>query len=355
MERRVVGVAGLAKNTGKTTAISCLLRELNKDGCPLAVTTIGYDGEELDNVTGLPKPRVYLQEGNIFATAHSCLQQSSVKATVRQETDIFTPLGMVVVAEVLGAGNVILAGPQTASGLKQIITILQGMGSKIILVDGALNRLVPMIAVDVLVLATGAARNTELTSLTKEIETISRLFLLPEMKGIPSLEEEEMIVCWDGEICRRFNSSSLLSREQLNQIKDCLIRGGKYCYIPGAVSQELLFQLLTEDGLFRNGRGIIIHDIFRLLIGGHLVEYFRPGLAELLLDRLYVLHQVDLLAITVNPFFPDYRIGDKDYQPEYVDGDRLKEKISAVVELPVIDIEADGCGKLVKYITTMVC
>jgi cobyric acid synthase len=44
-----VGIIGTAKNDGKTTTLSALLRSLKNR--KIAVTGIGYDGEEIDNIT----------------------------------------------------------------------------------------------------------------------------------------------------------------------------------------------------------------------------------------------------------------------------------------------------------------
>jgi hypothetical protein len=55
----VVGIAGTAKNTGKTTTLSAIMGEARKEpALVLGLTSIGYDGEGFDNVTGLPKPRI---------------------------------------------------------------------------------------------------------------------------------------------------------------------------------------------------------------------------------------------------------------------------------------------------------
>ena len=60
---RIVGIAGTAKNTGKTTALNALLRAAHEHGTLVGVTSIGYDGESIDTVTGLPKPSIFLEAG----------------------------------------------------------------------------------------------------------------------------------------------------------------------------------------------------------------------------------------------------------------------------------------------------
>ncbi|MGE5542148.1 MAG: hypothetical protein ACM3WT_03850, partial [Bacillota bacterium] len=72
-----VGVAGTAKNTGKTTTLMGAMRECQERGRLVRLTSIGYDGEDVDNVTGLPKPRIYCDRGTMFATASECLKAGS--------------------------------------------------------------------------------------------------------------------------------------------------------------------------------------------------------------------------------------------------------------------------------------
>ena len=64
----ILGIAGTAKNTGKTTTTNAILACLRKRGIAVFLTSIGYDGENLDNVTGLPKPKIPVEPGDIIAT-----------------------------------------------------------------------------------------------------------------------------------------------------------------------------------------------------------------------------------------------------------------------------------------------
>ncbi|MBU4562316.1 hypothetical protein KKB17_02785, partial [bacterium] len=59
MSSKVLGILGTAKNTGKTTTTSALLEIANNKNLSVGITSIGYDGEDIDNITGLPKPRIF--------------------------------------------------------------------------------------------------------------------------------------------------------------------------------------------------------------------------------------------------------------------------------------------------------
>ena len=62
---RVIGIAGTAKNTGKTTTLVASIKFFAENQ-KMFITGIGYDGEDFDNLTGLPKPRVFVPEGRLL-------------------------------------------------------------------------------------------------------------------------------------------------------------------------------------------------------------------------------------------------------------------------------------------------
>ena len=83
---RLIGISGTAKNTGKTTTTIELLNQSCASGARVALTSIGYDGENRDNVTGLPKPRFHLQAGIPFATAADCLRACTAEYEIVHRT-----------------------------------------------------------------------------------------------------------------------------------------------------------------------------------------------------------------------------------------------------------------------------
>ena len=160
-----IGFAGTAKNTGKTTAALHILGLARSAGLHCGLTSIGYDGENKDNITGLPKPRYFLHPGTILATAESCLKGGSAACRVIERTGVQTVLGPVLVAEVTGPGLVVLAGPNRQSDLRVVFQRFSGLGIDLALVDGAFNRIVPLAATDGLVLSTGAALDERIPTL----------------------------------------------------------------------------------------------------------------------------------------------------------------------------------------------
>src|SRR6516225_3055913 len=143
-----LSLIGLSKNVGKTTTTNHLLETLISEkhyrSDELALTSLGLDGEAIDALTGLPKPRYIPQAGLLVATtAELLLQAESHGAQVERLLQLSgrTALGPVFLARVLHSGKVIIAGPTLLHDLRTAIDQFARIGARLILVDGAINRL----------------------------------------------------------------------------------------------------------------------------------------------------------------------------------------------------------------------
>lgn len=182
MNPPVLGCVGTAKNTGKTTALTAILREARRHGYRVALTSIGYDGEELDNLTGLPKPRVEVAPGDLVASALPCLERAPAAWELVTDCRVATALGPLVLIRVTSPGRVILAGPTHRRGLATLCRLLATRREvDLVLVDGAFGRLSPLARADGLVLSTGAARSRDLDTLGREARAIAGLLSLPRL------------------------------------------------------------------------------------------------------------------------------------------------------------------------------
>lgn len=106
-----VGIVGTWKNTGKTTTLSYLLSKLINKKLRIAVTGIGYDGEEIDNITALPKPRLLFERDTVVTTSEKCLKNVDLFYKILEKTEHKTALGNVLIVETLSPGMIVVAGP----------------------------------------------------------------------------------------------------------------------------------------------------------------------------------------------------------------------------------------------------
>jgi len=329
----VLGCVGTAKNTGKTTALTAILQEARRRGYRVALTSIGYDGEELDNLTGLPKPRVEVHAGDLVGTARPCLEKSPLGWDLLADCGVSTALGPLVVARVTSPGRVILAGPAHRRGLGRLCRLLAArQESDLLLVDGAFGRLSPLGRAQGLVISTGAARSVDPEVLGREVHALTRLFSLPRhrlqgcrLRHLQS-EDECRVAAWQ-------------------------LAGGQTVLILGMVTLAGLAWLADMISGMEAGKG------WGRLLFAHPVQLLLAGPAERVLEVVYRLESLGpglavvggpaILAVTVNPFYPRL-LGPNRFRAARLDASQLKARVAEHVgsQIPVIDVKRDGPEQL---------
>jgi uncharacterized NAD-dependent epimerase/dehydratase family protein len=153
---RSVIVVGTAKNAGKTTTFNALRAVAQRRGVPIAVTSIGRDGEPADALDGQAKPRVRLTPGTLVALAAGLVPRTP--ALVILDGGAASALGRTVFARVVLPTTCELAGPPTARAMRATIDRLCALGEGPVFVDGAIDRVAPLAGGDdAVIIATGAA------------------------------------------------------------------------------------------------------------------------------------------------------------------------------------------------------
>lgn len=352
----IIGIAGTAKNTGKTTTTSVILGELYEKKIQVGLTSIGYDGEEIDNITGLPKPRLLLNKGTILATAEKCLKAGSAVYDILETTNISTPLGKICIVKVVEEGLAVVAGPNKGSQLRYVEDkMIKNLNCKVILVDGALNRIAPMIETDGIILATGASRHLNPDILAQETRALQELLTLPEV----SLSEQEYFLNMNKItlVCKNhyketysLKYGSLIDMETKNSIL-LKIKKTDIIYIPALISEPVFEQLNDEISDLWANKTLVVRDPIRLITGGR-PEKILNGIKKIKEKRgnVKVLKNLPLLAVTVNPFYPKYRFDKNSYEPGYIDRNKLIKKMRSNLSVPVIDVKYDDPSILMENI-----
>lgn len=352
MEQKVIGVAGTAKNTGKTTTINELLKEVFNRKLISGVTSIGYDGERSDNITQLSKPRIYFKKNSFVASTKKCLKVSKAEVEIIKETNITNPLGRVVIGKIIKEGSVVLAGPNNSNDLKLIIDYFKKYDCDLIFIDGALNRLSPMIVADEIILATGAAKDKNINQLLHESKIIDKIFNLPEVFLPKNIDKSQKIICFQSDkekdelVNKEFEHGSLLLEEVSLDILEQFKNGLNSCYIPGAISIKILNRLFSNKDINWNKKTVIFHDPLRILIGFQLEKHGERLCKNITRGIMGVNEQVILRAIIINPFYPKYRVKQKSYVSSFIDADKLKHMMENNLDTEIINVKKEGVKKI---------
>lgn len=304
---RVITLVGNAKNAGKTTVLNAILRILRPE--PVAITSIGLDGELIDNVTALPKPRIFVDRGTIVATAEECLKSTEAVCEVLGETGIRTPLGPVVILRVLSPGNILVAGPSTIAGMDAVVRDLRTRQTGKVLIDGAFSRKSLVRSGEACIFVVGAVKSPVLADVVDSCRLAVRQFSLPPVSsGLPDLSgvTRPAVLFRDGTPAPLSADSAL---DDPKSILEALPEGAEQLFLPGSLGPAFAREWIRR-------RKTPLPDLI-LRSPAHLV------LPDPLLDSLFrmktairVLHPVRLIGIAYNPFspvgpgFPDAAFGE---------------------------------------------
>ncbi len=305
---RIIAVIGMAKNAGKTVALNELIAEASENSLRLGLTSIGRDGEKVDVVTCTDKPTIYVESGTLLATAEGLFDCSEARLELLEITDYGSSMGRILIARVISAGNVQLAGPCTNSGIREVSERMLAYGARLVLVDGALDRVSsasPSIA-DAAVLSTGAVLSRDMNKVIEQTVHRVRLFQLeavPERwikdisdelgyaPGITLLEEHE----------HRLERIDLPVKTALNAgkaIADAMNSSTRYVIISGALVTKTLTDVIQATRAYKHVT-FVVRDATRIFIDHRDWLHFQK-----LGITVQVADPVDILAVTVNPYAP---------------------------------------------------
>ncbi len=336
-----IGIVGTWKNTGKTTVLSFLLNELTKQKKRIAVTGIGYDGEEIDNITNLPKPRLFFERDSIVSTSEKCLLNTDLFFKVLEKTDFKTALGKIDVINTLSSGMVVVAGPNKKSSLQSFFALLEKYGIDILLIDGSLNRIAPLSIADYIIFATGASRSTDINFLAEETKAIEYFFNFPKNNHVI---DTNVVNLSNLNNKVNFKFSSVLDEEDAKNISQNFIDGDNYLVIPKLLAENALIYLINNTPQNVKINLTVESPISFLLSGSpinlstYVKQFINNG------NTISFINKPQLAAITVNPFYP--KSIDHYFIPEYLDKEYLLNEISKSINTKVFDIKQNPNGIL---------
>lgn len=323
---RSVSIIGMCKNAGKTTALNQIIREANRSGIRLGLTSIGRDGESKDLVTGTYKPGIYVPEGTLVATASElALNACDTTREILDTTGISTPMGEVILFRARSGGNVQLAGPSITSQLARVREDCFRFGADKVLIDGALSRksLCGRHVTEATVLCTGASYHHDLRTVVADTAFQCRILTLPEcsdprLQALTDTEDRQIYL---------FTEEAQLPLPAGMALEDGLKKyPAKTVFFGGALTDHLM-KPLTLSAAALQGVRFVVRDASKILL--------KPDTFEKLLRRgvqLQVLSSVNLAAVTVNPFSA-YGF--------HMDAHALTEQLQERIDLPVINVMED--------------
>jgi len=299
-----ISIIGMSKNVGKTTTLNHILREA-RGRISLGLTSIGRDGEELDRVTATEKPKIYIEEGTIIATAKQCLLNSDITREILKTTGFNTPMGEIIICRALSDGYVDLGGPSVNSYMVEICDELKRFGSELVIVDGALSRKTfasPSIT-NATILSTGAALSRSMAKVIEETShTVKLLSLENEEDGEILKLADEVLYRGRIGIIHKDNTIKMLdvltALESSKEIIEAIDENISYVVIKGVVSDKLLEDIMTSTNKYK-GITFLVEDGTKLFLTKEtLYKFIKQG------GSIKTINKINIVCVTSNPKSP---------------------------------------------------
>jgi len=295
---KTIAVIGMCKNAGKTTVVNYII-DAYKDDCRIGITSIGYDGEERDEITLLDKPRIDVVPNMMVATCESCLKNATAGYKKILDTGIRTALGEVIIIRIKTEGYVEVAGPSMVSQIDAICYEMKKLGCEKILVDGSAGRLSFASLMDCAILAVGAA-------LSKDMHKVIRLAKhQAELLNLEQCKNSYMV---------KFSKSkpyAVLKEEDEVQI-----------VFRGAMVNDDLIDVMDK---YRGKHKIAVaNDAASVFISPRTLKRFENKAGE-----ICVLNKTNLAMVTINPMSP---------YGKWFDKDKFLDEMHKNIDLPIFNV-----------------
>ncbi len=292
-----IAIVGMQKNAGKTVTFNWLIDKLKSSGKTIALTSIGIDGETVDQVTKTKKPEIIIYKDMLFLSSEKHYSQKKFLSEILCITDKRTALGRLIFAKALEKGKIILSGPPSVKWVKDCIEQLKVLGAKLVLVDGALFRLSSgsPIVTDSLIIATGLALSLNLKELIKKTVHITKM---AQLEKTSSKYQKFFANCLEGVwriVKDKLEKVPIQTAIQIDKQYIKLIEEAEAIFIAGGVTNKFLNELILQKIAVK----LVIRDFTKIFFTSEVYNrYIDIG------GNIKVIKNAKLLAITVNPYSP---------------------------------------------------
>jgi hypothetical protein len=317
-KNRIVTIAGLSKNAGKTSFLNFLLNSA-PENLSLAVTTTGHDGEDNDFLTGLKKPKLLLNKNCYFTAIHDTINPliNSIEIVKKLPFNVLSkPLYLL---KTLQPVQTEIFGPHTVDQQIELCHILKKMNVQKIFIDGSLDRKSIALSPEInnLILLASPVFG-DLNSINIELQ---KLISLSSIKKNQHKLPKTEYLCYkmNNKICKTDINSAFKHEKDIITL---LSQNLDYIFIPGAIT-DVVFDKLKSALLNFKGEIIIKHPL-QIMTSAY-------STSLILKTNISSLNPFPLNAIALNSFSTDNK---------HLDCVSFRNKIrSAFPSIPVIDAQ----------------
>jgi hypothetical protein len=265
------------------------------DRSNLAVTSIGLDGEELDQVTNLEKPQILVQPGYLVATAYDTLGKYTCDYEIIKTLDITTSIGNVVIVKINSRGKALVAGPAKVTDMARLILELKNYQLDKIIIDGAFSRHVFAKITQATILVVGANYSRDIDLVVNDAVILHKKFSLKyhDLKDF----------CFGDKICLINDDNMMINLEyssiigNVDRFFNLDFRNISKVYFPKSLTNKFVERLIVERR--RCKFDIIVDSPINIQVHHNLLKKLFQ-----LENQLYVNNPLNLSLVCYNPVSP---------------------------------------------------
>lgn len=221
---RSIFIVGIGRDVGKTTALRAIYEAAYDAGGAVGLASCG--------IAASRKPRLWLKPQTVFVTARDALPRTPAVEIVRL-SPLRTAGSTLLYARIAAGGLYELAGPPTASGVREVVGDLCSM-SEVVLIDGAVDRVAALAGTDgSIVVACGAAAAKTMP------EAVDDVVALVTRLGVARYDPGEPAIHLDGALTASSAAVFLASREK----RQIVVRDPTQIALAGKAGSRALAQL----------------------------------------------------------------------------------------------------------------
>ena len=325
LKHKSLSIVGMEKNTGKTECLNYIIGRLKDSGTKIAITSIGIDGETVDQVTKTHKPEIEIYPDTLFTTSENHYRTRRITSEILNISKQSTSLGRLVTARAKSRGKLRFSGPTSTMWIKDVIGEMKDFGSQLTIIDGALSRksLGSPSVTDCMILSTGAAVSHDANELIRKTKFVYNLINIEEYKSPVSdklIETDRGI--WAIDDKEEIHDLGIDSTLLLENKKDKLYEYGTTIFASGIVTDKVLNLLRMQKEI--QNTTLIVKDFTRIFVTPEsLYSYLSKG------GKIKVLLRTKLIAVCVNPTSPSGYI---------MNSEKITAELSEALNIPVYDI-----------------
>jgi len=263
----------------------------------VAITSIGLDGEKIDQVTFMDKPRINVKINDLIATAENTLVAFDAEYEIIQKTDIRTAIGNILILRITRAGNALVAGPSGVNGMSRTVEILRNYNPKKILIDGAFFRHSLARISEATVFVVGANFHQEMEKTIQDaMFSVQKFELKKPNFDVNFLNNINQICLIDDNLnIKRLEFDTVIGNTE--KIISMANEKYRFLYLPKAITNRFVETLVNSRHRFEID--IILDSPISIQLGfTNSINLFK------LSNKLYVIHPINLVAVCFNPYSP---------------------------------------------------